>query len=68
MPHVEIEKTGFQLEIRVNGDPVLETGQLILPTLQLLKISTLVDIYFCSTLPETGKCTRLLVTLQVLAG
>lgn len=26
MPHVEIEKTGFQLEIRVDGTPVLETG------------------------------------------
>lgn len=26
MTHVEIEKHGFQLEIRVNGNPVLETG------------------------------------------
>jgi len=26
MPHVEIEKIGFQLEIRVDGNPVLETG------------------------------------------
>jgi len=26
MTQVEIEKTGFQLEIRVNGTPVLETG------------------------------------------
>jgi len=27
MPHVEIEKVNsFQLEIRVDGDPVLETG------------------------------------------
>ena len=26
MPTVEIEKTGFQLVVSVNGDPVLETG------------------------------------------
>ena len=26
MPQVEIEKTGFQVEFRVDGDPVLETG------------------------------------------
>ena len=26
MPHVEIEKTGFQLVISVDGDLVLETG------------------------------------------
>ncbi|KKK57270.1 hypothetical protein LCGC14_3056170 [marine sediment metagenome] len=26
MTHVEIEKTGFQLIVFVNGDPVLETG------------------------------------------
>ena len=26
MTHVEIEKTGFQLVVSVNGDPVLETG------------------------------------------
>ena len=26
MPQVEIEKTGYHLEIRVDGDPVLEMG------------------------------------------
>lgn len=26
MTQVEIEKTGFQLEIRVDGNPVLEVG------------------------------------------
>lgn len=26
MPHVEIEKTGFQLVVSVDGNPVLETG------------------------------------------
>lgn len=26
MPHVVIETNGMNLEVRVNGDPVLETG------------------------------------------
>lgn len=44
MPHVEIEKVNsLQLEIRVDGDPVLETGLDLTGTV-VIELSELIEL------------------------
>ena len=43
MPHVVIEKHGFQLEVRVDGNPVLETGLDLTGTV-VLNLSELMEL------------------------
>ena len=43
MPQVEIEKTGYHVEFRVDGDPVLETGLDLTQTV-VIELAELIEL------------------------